>query len=290
MNSMTGYGRASAEIDGRTLTVELKSVNHRFLDISLRMPRSFAFLEDDVRKWIGARLARGHVDLFASYRNLRNDAKTVTVDSALLKGYQQALSEVARLTGTPDQPSQMDFARLPDILLVTEAEEDQEALRELMKSALSQALDQMAEMRAREGASLREDILSRLAALEAYGERIALRNPDMVQAYQERLEKRLRELLEDRVDEQRLLQEVAIMADKSAIDEETVRLKSHIEQARDILGGTEPAGRKLDFLVQELNREVNTISSKSLDVPITQIVVSAKAEIEKIREQVQNIE
>lgn len=291
MYSMTGYGRASVEQDGRQLTIELKSVNHRFLDISFRMPRSFNFLEDAMRKQIGAVLSRGHVDVFATYRNTREDSKRVDFDEALLAAYMKALDRIEADTGLPDDRSLSMTARLPDVLAVTEAEEDQDALRALAAQALGDALEQMRVMRAREGDALREDIASRVNRLEAMTAQIEERYPATVREYQQKLEARVQELLGGAsVDEQRLLQEVALMADRSAIAEETVRLHSHFQQIRGFMEANEPTGRKLDFIVQELNREVNTISSKSQDVPITNLVVEAKAEIEKIREQVQNVE
>lgn len=290
MNSMTGYGRATVEQGGRQLTIEVKSVNHRFLDLNFRMPRSFSFLEEDMRKQIGKKLARGHVDVFATYRNLREDAKQVSVDTALLNAYQRALDEIMEKTGLKDDRSLMGLARMSDVLVLTEADEDKDTLRALMKNALAVALSDMAGMRAREGKALAKDILEHASALDNLNDRITERYPDTLAEYTARLKARIEELTGGNVDEQRMAQEVAIMADRSAISEETVRLKSHIAQLRELTADREPVGRKLDFIVQELNREVNTISSKSQDIAITQMVVSAKAEIEKMREQVQNIE
>lgn len=291
MHSMTGYGRMSVERDGRELTLEMKSVNNRFLDLSFRMPRSLNFAEDAARKQIGAALARGHVDVFATYRNLRADSKQVTVDEALLSAYMRALDQIGEATALKDDRTVTGMARLSDVLVITEAQEDQEALLELMREALAGALAQMQAMRETEGARLREDIAHRVDLLEEMTRKIEARYPETVTEYKEKLTARVQELLcGAAVDEQRMLQEVALMADRSAIAEETVRLHSHFAQIRALLDDKEPVGRRLDFLVQELNREVNTISSKSQDVPITQLVISAKAEIEKIREQVQNVE
>ena len=291
MHSMTGYGRMSVERDGRQLTVELKSVNHRFLDLSFRMPRSFNFLEDSARKLIGEYLSRGHVDLFATYRNTREDSRRVEVDQALLSAYMTALDTIAEKTHITDDRTLSLASQLPDVLTVTEADEDQDALRDLMREALTGALEQMRTMRAKEGEALKNDISSRIDTLEKMTEDIEKRYPETVAEYQQKLKARVEELLDGAtMDEQRLVQEVAIMADRSAIAEETVRLHSHFAQVRGFMEATEPVGRKLDFIVQELNREVNTISSKSQDVPITRLVVEAKAEIEKIREQVQNVE
>ena len=289
MLSMTGYGRAMRELDGRQLTIELKSVNHRFLDLSFRMPRNLMFLEDDARKLIGARLSRGHVDVFMTYRNARSDARSVQVDRALFDAYVGALSGLVD-SGVQDDRSLMSIARLPDVLVVTEAEEDQDALRELLKETLDAALDQLIEMRRREGAEMKKDLAFRTDRIEEMTNAVEARYPATVEEYTCRLRASIEELIGRNVDETRLLTEVAVMADRSAIAEETVRLHAHIAQLRECLEKAEPVGRRIDFLVQELNREVNTISSKSQDVPITQLVVSMKAEIEKLREQLQNIE
>ena len=289
MRSMTGYGRASREADGRTLTIELKSVNHRFLDLAFRMPRSMGFLEDRMRKTIGARLARGHVDVFVTYRNLRADARKVAVDRALFGAYWQALDSLMG-EGVTDDRTLLKVAGLPDVLTVTEADEDQQALTELMDATLSDALDALVAMREKEGAQLAADLGSWADALEAMTEAIEARYPETVEEYRARLKSSIQEMIGQNVDETRLLMEVAVMADRSAIAEETVRLHSHLKQWREHLASREPVGRRLDFLVQELNREVNTISSKSQDVPITRLCVDAKAEIEKLREQLQNVE
>lgn len=289
MLSMTGYGRATCETDGRQLTIELKSVNHRFLDLSFRMPRNLMFLEDDARKAIAEKLARGHVDVFMTYRNLRSDARTVQVDRALFDAYAQALDTLAD-GGLRDDRSLMSVARMPDVMIVTEAEEDQDAVRALMLETMAQALEQLLAMRRREGTSMAEDLGRKVDAIEEMTRKIEARYPETVEEYTRRLRASIEELIGQNVDETRLLTEVAVMADRSAIAEETVRLHSHIQQLRETFQREEPIGRRLDFLVQELNREVNTISSKSQDVPITRLAVECKAEIEKLREQLQNVE
>ena len=290
MLSMTGYGRAAREIDGRQMTIELKSVNHRFLDLSFRMPRNLMFLEDAARGAISGRLNRGHVDVFITYRNLRSDARTVTVDRALFDAYAQAIDSV-KDSGLRDDTSLMSVMRLPDVMTVTEAEEDREAVTRLMLDALSGALDELIAMRQREGEALRRDLSGRVDAIEAMTAAVEARYPETVEAYRSRLRGAVEELLKDtEVDETRLLTEVALMADRSAIAEETVRLHSHVAQLRKLFESSEPIGRRIDFIVQELNREVNTISSKSQDIPITNLVVDMKAEIEKLREQLQNVE
>lgn len=289
MLSMTGYGRAMCEIDGRQLSIELKSVNHRFLDLSFRMPRNLMFLEEDARKLIGTRLARGHVDVFMNYRNLRSDAKTVTVDRALFDAYVAALDSVSDVKLRDDR-SLMSVARMPDVLIITEAEEDQDALRMLLKQTLEQALDQLVAMREREGVEMAADLNVKVDAIERMTTQIEERYPQTVAEYTARLRASIEELIGQSVDETRLLTEVAVMADRSAIAEETVRLHAHIQQLRETFAKSEPIGRRLDFLVQEMNREINTISSKSQDVPITRLAVDCKAEIEKLREQLQNVE
>ena len=289
MHSMTGYGRAMREIEGRQLTIELKSVNHRFLDVSFRMPRGLMFLEDDARKRIAAKLARGHVDVFMTYRNLRSDTKTVRVDKALLSAYMQAFDQIAA-AGLKDDRAMMGVSRFPDVLIVEEAPEDQDALRTLMIETLDEALDELKAMRAREGEEMKKDLTFRVSEIGRITDAIEARYPDTVKEYTERLRTSVRELIGSEIEESRLVMEVAIMADRSAIAEEIVRLNSHLGQLRELFEHAEPIGRKIDFIVQELNREVNTISSKSQDIPITQLAVDAKAEIEKLREQLQNVE
>ena len=284
---MTGYGRCVRVRDGRSLTVELKSVNHRFLDISLRMPRCFLFLEDEARKAVGRRLARGHVDVFCTYRNQREDARAVQVDEGLIRAYLRATDGLAGLT---DDRSVMGVLSLPEVVQVVETEEDREALRALLLETLEGALDEATAMRAVEGEALQRDLNARADALEKIARAIAARAPQTLIAYRERLRANVEELLGGQMDESRLVQETAIMADRLAIDEELVRLESHIAQLRALTGDPAPAGRRLDFLAQEFNREVNTIASKSQDIEITRLAMEGKAEIEKLREQVQNVE
>ena len=290
MKSMTGYGRCHIEEDGREMTVEVKSVNHRFLDISYRLSRTLSFLDDAVRKGVGARLARGHVDVFVSYANHRQDAKEVRVDTALALAYQKAVAELSSALGRDSDLPLSDYTRLPDVLTVQEKEEDQQTVRELFERALSGALDGLITMREQEGEHMREDILEKIGNIERIRDRVAERAPLVVAEYREKLHQRIAALTDGEIDEARLITEVAIFADRAAIDEELVRLLSHAAAIRATAEMTEPVGRKLDFLVQELNREVNTIGSKASDTTIAQAVVEAKGEIEKLREQVQNVE
>jgi len=290
MQSMTGYGHCQLERDGRVMTVEVKSVNHRFLDLSFRLPRHLMFLDEAVRKGVSARLSRGHVDVFVNYENHRADAREVRVDTALAVAYQRAMGELSQALGMAGRMTMQDYARMPDVLTVQEKEEDQQAVRELFDEALESALSGLIAMREREGESMRRDILEKTARIEALRERIAQRAPLVVVDYREKLQERIAALTEGEIDEARLLTEVAIFADRAAIDEELVRLLSHAAQIRATADLREPVGRKLDFLIQELNREINTIGSKAMDAEIAQLVVQAKGEIEKLREQVQNIE
>lgn len=288
--SMTGYGRCTLAQDGREVTIELKSVNHRFLDLAFRMPRSFAFLENDMRAHISNKLARGHVDIFVTYKNSRDDARKVTLDSALLGAYLTTLRQGGIDHMLDDNLRLRDVLSMQDVLTVEEADEDQQALSALTLGALDTALDSLCAMRRREGEAMRGDVETRLDTLERTAHAIDERAPQWLEEYRQRLRARIEEICQMQLDEARLTQEVALAADKAAVDEETVRLRSHIAQMRDLLKQSEPAGRKLDFLVQEMNREVNTTGSKSSDLILTGMVVDAKAELEKIREQIQNIE
>ena len=290
MHSMTGYGRCQVERDGRMMTVEVKTVNHRFLDVSFRLARHLMFLDDAVRKGVAARLARGHVDVFVNYENHRADAREVRVDVDLAKAYQQAFASLSQALSCGDGAALSDYVRLPDVLTVQEKEEDQQVVRELFDEALSGALDALIAMRAQEGESMKRDILDKITKIEQIRDDVAVRAPMVVEEYRIKLKERIAALTDGEIDEARLLTEIAIFADRAAIDEELVRLVSHTAQIRKTLELAEPVGRKLDFLVQELNREVNTIGSKAMDAQIAQCVVQAKGEIEKLREQVQNIE
>ena len=270
MRSMTGYGRCQVVEDGREMTVEVKSVNHRFLDLSCRLGRNLTFLDDAVRSGVPAREVR--------------------VDTALAQAYKRGFKELAVVFGAARMPSLADYARLPDVMTVQEREEDQQVVRALFERALDGALDNLIAMRTQEGERLKADLLEKIANLEALQQQIAARAPGVVEDYRDRLNQRIAQLLSGEIDEARLATEVAIFADRAAIDEELVRLVSHFDQVRKTVELTEPVGRRLDFLVQELGREVNTIGSKAQDTQIAGWVVQAKGEIEKLREQVQNIE
>ena len=287
--SMTGYGRARQTLNGRDITVELRSVNSRFLEYSSRIPRAFSFLEEPLKKLVSARVSRGKVELSLTVQSIEAADTVVSVNWTLVKGYHDALVELSeRLELKNDMTAGM-IARFPDVLSQTAAPLDEEALWENVRTVAEQAVDAFLSMRAVEGEKMREDLLNRLTTVETLVTGIEQNSAGRVQAYTDKLYARLKELLDDRnIDEGRILTEAAIFADKTAIDEETVRLRSHVAQYRQILSGDGPVGRKLDFLTQELNREANTIGSKCQDLEITRLVVELKAEIEKIREQLQN--
>ena len=290
-NSMTGFGRANVLIDGREITVELKSVNHRFLDLGFRMPRHISFLEDEIRRQLTERLTRGHVDVFVSYRNTRTDARTAVVDGALLNAYITAANECAEKYGLRNDLSVVSALRFPDVVDVVEAEEDREAVTELLKKALGAACDELINMRSIEGERLCADLLARLDTVLGIRAGIAEKAPGVVEDYRAKLNERIASILQSvEIDAARLATEVALFADKANIDEELVRLGSHVAAARELLENGSAVGRKMDFIVQEMNREFNTIGSKANNKDITALVIEGKAEIEKIREQVQNLE
>lgn len=289
--SMTGFGRASLQRLGREITVELKSVNHRYLDLGFRMPRHICFLEDELRRLLSARLSRGHVDVFVTYRNTRNDAVIVSVDTALLGSYLSAGRAAASEFGLKDDLTLASALRLQGVTDIIEAEEDREALIELIRDVTNTACDELIEMRRTEGDRLCANLYSRLDSVEVFRSHIEERAPSVTVDYRNRLNERIANLLDGvEMDEARLATEVAIFADKANIDEELVRLKSHISAAKELMSSDAVIGRKFDFIVQEMNREFNTIGSKANDREITSFVIEGKAELEKIREQVQNLE
>lgn len=290
MRSMTGYGRRQQSRDGREMTVELKTVNHRFLDVACRLPRALSFGEDAIRRQLAASLRRGHADVAVTYQNLRADARVVRVDEGLAAQYQAALSRLGEALGC-ESGGQLSFiAAQPDVLNVTVCEEDQEAVLSLILETLGAAAADVVAMRDAEGAALKKDLTEHLNLLAALREKMEGLAPLVPVTYQEKLKARLAEWGVQELDAQRLSQEVALMADRCAIDEELSRLASHIAQMRAAMEEENEVGRRLDFLTQELNREVNTIGSKASDAEITRLVVLAKSEIEKLREQVQNVE
>lgn len=291
IRSMTGYGRGQQLLHGRSITVEIRSVNHRYFEFSCRTPRGCAFLEDRLKRTLQQAISRGKVEVSLTLQTVESRGGAVAVDHALAGQYLTALRALAAEYGLTDDLTLSAVARLPDLFTVCRGEEDEEELADDVLSVLQEALDRFVAMREAEGERLRADVLSRLLVLEEHLAFVEERSPQTVAEYRARLTAKLNELLGGAVaDEARILTEAAIVADRLAVDEETVRLHSHIAQLRGILDCAEPVGRKLDFLVQEMNRETNTIGSKCSDTAIAGHVVEMKSEIEKIREQIQNIE
>ena len=293
VKSMTGYGRGEAAGEGLTVTVELRAVNNRYLDCTIKMPRTYLFAEDALKERIQARVGRGKLDVYVNVAHTAGDDMTVTVNEALAKAYIEALGMLHRLDegAVREDYDATDLARFPDVLTVEKKEEDPEQVKTLLLAALEQALDGFGAMREKEGERLARDILNRCTTIEALVGQVEERSPGIVADYRARLTAKLQEILGNtQIDESRILTEAAIYADKVAVDEETVRLRSHIAQLREMFAQGGAVGRKLDFLIQEFNREANTIGSKCNDVETSKVVVDIKAEIEKIREQVQNLE
>lgn len=289
MQSMTGYGRYRACSDGRELTIELKTVNHRFLDIAFRLPKNLMFLEDSLRSLINrSSLCRGHLDVFVTYQNNRTDAQTVQIDPVLLRAFHHAMKESADLLEDYKRSSVAEVLTLSGALRITQAEEDVEAVTSLASEAFEGALAALTAMREREGQHLKQDLLQNLDEVARIRQCILQRAPQVPLEYRQRLQARLDEWQLGSTDPQRVAQEVAIMADRCAIDEELSRLEGHIAQFTETVQNGREVGRKLDFLIQEMNREINTIGSKASDAEIAQCVVDAKCVVEKLREQVQN--
>lgn len=294
IRSMTGYGRGEGVYEGVSITIELRSVNNRYLDCCIKMPRSYIFAEDALKERIQSKVARGKVDVFVNIVHTGGEALSVTVNEELAKGYIDALWRLYELgngQNVKKDYSAMDLARFPDVLMVEKREEDLDSMKAQLLEVLDRAVEDFNDMRAREGQKLAEDILSRADTIEALTAMVETQSPKTVSEYRAKLEAKMQEVLQNvQIDQSRLLTEAAIFADKVAVDEETVRLRSHLSQLRDMLSQGGAVGRKLDFLIQEFNREANTIGSKCSDIEITKTVVNLKAEIEKIREQIQNIE
>ena len=291
VKSMTGYGRARATRNLRDITVEVRSVNNRYLDCTVKMPRMYAFAEAAVKGRVQKAVSRGKVDVFITVDATAADTVQVSVNTALAAQYAKALEALAAVCGTEEHVTPEQLARFPDVLTVTKAEEDLETVSEDLCAVVDEALDAFNAMRAVEGAKLAEDIGGRLSTIEGLVAQVVERSPETVGEYRRKLTQRMQEVLQNTaIDEQRILQEAAIYADRIAVDEETVRLLSHVEQLRGMLQREKPTGKDMDFLMQEFNRESNTIGSKCSDLAISEVVVALKGEVEKIREQVQNIE
>lgn len=291
LKSMTGYGRNEAVVGGKKILCEIKSVNHRYSDYSVKVPKYYGFLEDKVRKRVSECVSRGKVDVYIGIESYAEADREITVNKELAESYLAALRSLRDEFGLYDDISVTNLARYPDIFVSERKEEDEEEIWNDVKTVLEPALERFADMRSREGERIRKDLEQRVEYMKTLAGKIAERSPETVAEYRARLYEKIREVLDSgEPDDARILTEVAIFADKVAVDEETVRLSSHFEEFFEICASGEPAGRKLDFLIQEINREINTTGSKAGDIEIAKIVVELKAEAEKLREQVQNIE
>lgn len=291
IKSMTGYGGAKGSVEGLEISVELKSVNNRYLDTSVRLPRSFLFAEDGVKAAVQRHISRGKVDVFVSVDSSAAGDMTVKINEPLLKGYMEAINSIANDYGLSNDMTAMSICRFPDVLSVEKKDMDAEAITAGIVAVAEDALKDFDAMRLREGEKLRDDVLSKLETIDSLVSTVEQESPKTLADYRARLESKMAEVLGSAgIDENRILAETAIFADRIAVDEETVRLRSHMSQLKTMISGDSPTGRKIDFLIQEFNREANTIGSKCQNSSIAHVVVDLKSEIEKIREQIQNIE
>ena len=291
VKSMTGYGRAVETVNGREFTVEIRSVNNRYLDCTVKLPRSFSFAEEAVKAAVKAAVSRGKVDVYISVRSETEADVQVTLNKPVVEGYLAAMRQMVTEYGVKDDISVSTLSRMSDVFVVDKPKADEDQLKADLLSVVDKALLAYDAMRITEGLALENDLRSRAATILELVAQVEEQNPKTVSDYRKRLEEKMREVLENKsIDESRILTEAAIFADKVAVDEETVRLRSHLEQMDTMLSGSGGIGRKLDFLLQEMNREANTTGSKCSDVKVARIVVDIKAELEKIREQTQNIE
>lgn len=291
MFSMTGYGRGSVHENGRSLSIELKSVNHRFLDLSIRLPRNLTFLEDRIRSFLSSSFSRGHIDVFVNYVNERSDAKSVRINTGLIQNYLDSVTGFIKDCPIENDLTASTLLSLPDVVEIIEADEDTVALESLCDTALKEAVKGLSDMRYREGERLKNDLSLKIDKIEEIKNAIEKRAPQVITDYRDQLNARISKLIDEKdLDPQRLATEVALFADRAGIDEEIVRLSGHIIAVRSFMDDTVPVGANINFVVQEMNREVNTIGSKANDGELTALVISAKTEIEKVREQIQNIE
>lgn len=291
IKSMTGFGRGHQVLNGRDITVEIRAVNHRYYEFSSRLPRSLGYVEDKLKTLLQGRISRGKVEVSVLINNVEAADEKITINHEIVKEYIDAMRSVKDEFGLVDDLSLSNILRIPDAFTVVKTETDEEQLWENIRSTAEEALEHFISMRENEGERMKQDVLSRLAKIEEWVGVVETRSPMVVEDYRKRLYDKMCEVLSStNIDENRILMEAGIFSEKTAVDEETVRLRSHIAQFRGMLESGEPVGRKLDFLVQEMNRETNTIGSKVQDIEVTRIVVDQKSEIEKIREQIQNIE
>ena len=291
IKSMTGFGRGHKVLNGRDITVEIRSVNHRYYEFSSRLSRSLNYVEERLKSLLQGRISRGKVEVSVLLNNVEAADEKITINHEIVREYIDALRSVKEEFGLTDDLALSNVLRIPDAFTVVKTETDEEQLWEDIKSTAEEALEHFISMRENEGDRMKQDVLSRLAKIEEWVGVVETRSPQVVEDYRKRLYDKMCEVLStSNIDENRILLEAGIFSEKTAVDEETVRLRSHIAQFRSMLESVEPVGRKLDFLVQEMNRETNTIGSKVQDIEVTRIVVDQKSEIEKIREQIQNIE
>lgn len=291
MRSMTGFGRSRGILGGKEYLVEIRSVNSRYCELSAKIPRSYTYLEEKLKTLVKSGISRGKAEVFLSVTDVESRSTSVTVNIPVVKNYLDELRRCGSELGLNDNLALTDVFRMTDAFTVVRTESDEEEIWNAVSSVAAEALEQFDKMRCTEGEKLKTDILEKLSNIEKMTGEVEKLSPKTTEAYCSKLRERIREILEDKqIDEQRILTEAAIFAEKTAVDEETVRLRSHFRQFREMCESVEPIGRKLDFMVQELNRESNTIGSKAQDVLITKLVIEMKSEIEKIREQIQNIE
>ena len=291
MKSMTGFGRAKLEKNNRIYTIEIKSVNHKYNDITIKMPRTFSYLEDKIKKEISSNIARGKIDVYISFENYSQEGKQVLINQELVNEYMKQFKILAEQNNLNLNVPVTEITKLPDILTLKETEESEDIIENELLECLKEATTNFTRMREQEGNKIKEDLKVRIEKIEKEVEKISEYSTRLVEEYVVKLEQRIKELLKtDVIDETRLATEVVIYADKCSVEEELTRLRSHIEQFKNMLEEAKPIGKKMDFLIQEMNREINTTGSKSGSLEITNLVINIKTELEDIREQVQNIE
>lgn len=288
---MTGYGRSQKILNGRDISVEIRSVNHRYYEYTSRIPRTYNYIDEKLKSLLKSAISRGKVEVSVTINNIEGKDSQIAINKGVAEGYVTALRSISEELGLKDDLTLSKLIKIPDIFNIQKTPDDEEQICADVSEVTSEALERFVTMRETEGERLKKDILEKTDFIIERVGMVEAQSPATVEAYRNRLYKKLSEVLEDKnIDEQRIITEAAVFSEKIAVDEETVRLRSHIAQLRDILESDEAVGRKLDFIIQEINREVNTIGSKAQDLTITKIVVDMKSEIEKIREQIQNVE
>ena len=291
MKSMTGFGRAKLEKNNRIYNVEIKSVNHKYSDISIKMPRSFSYLEEKLKKEITANISRGKIDVYISFENYSDEGKEIIINNELVKKYMDEFTKLANENNLRMDIPVTEITKLPDVLTLKQLDDDEDVIESELLECLKEAINNFVAMREQEGNKIKQDLITRINEIAEIVENISKESTGLIEEYVVKLEERIKELLKtDVIDKSRLAQEVVIYADKCSVEEELTRLKSHIHQFLNIIEEEKPIGKKLDFLIQEMNREINTTGSKSASLNITNMVIEAKTKVEDIREQIQNIE